>query len=155
MKDVNGKESLEEQILSDQAAGHGSNVPMQPSVPPMPSNTSEHPNSSDTISRADVEQTIEDNILCYTHSDRPIDHDPDTECHMAIRTALRMLRKDLRKLPPAGPQIIYCKDCKYRGYYRPSGYICVLDTGDPYMTGRNAEDDDWFCADAERKEATK
>lgn len=56
------------------------------------------------ISRADVEQTVEDNILCYTHSDRPMDQDPDTECHMAIRTALRMLKKDLRKLPPVTPQ---------------------------------------------------
>lgn len=58
----------------------------------------------DVISRADVEQTVEDNILCYTHSDRPIDQDPDTECHKAIRTALRMLRKDLRKLPSAQPK---------------------------------------------------
>ena len=58
----------------------------------------------DLISRADVEQTVEDNILCYTHSDRPIDQDPDTECHMAIKTALRMLRKDLRKLPSAHPK---------------------------------------------------
>ena len=58
---------------------------------------------SDLISRADVEQTVEDNILCYTHSDRPIDQDPDTECHMAIRTALKMLIKDLRKLPSAQP----------------------------------------------------
>ena len=57
----------------------------------------------DLISRADVEQTVEDNILCYTHSDRPIDQDPDTECHKAIRTALKMLRKDLRKLSPAQP----------------------------------------------------
>ena len=74
---------------------------------------SEMPNSSDErtqkthardlISRADVEQTVEDNILCYTHSDRPIDQDPDTECHKAIRTALKMLRKDLRKLSPAQP----------------------------------------------------
>jgi len=47
---------------------------------------------------------------------------------------------------------IRCKDCKYREHYRESGYMCGLDTGDPYMTGRNAEDDDWFCADAERKE---
>jgi len=57
----------------------------------------------DLISRADVEQTVEDNILCYTHSDRPIDQDPDTECHKAIRTALKMLRKDLKKLPSAQP----------------------------------------------------
>ncbi len=62
------------------------------------------------ISRADVEQTVEDNILCYTHSDRPIGQDPDTECHMAIRTALRMLRKDLRKLPPVQPKQIECED---------------------------------------------
>ena len=67
----------------------------------------------DLISRADVEQTVEDNILCYTHSDRAIDQDPDTECHMAIRTALRMLRKDLRKLPSAQPEIIRCKECKW------------------------------------------
>ena len=58
----------------------------------------------DLISRADVEQTVEDNILCYTHSDRPIDQDPDTECHKAIRIALGMLRKDLRKLPSAQPE---------------------------------------------------
>jgi hypothetical protein len=77
---------------------------------------SEMPNSSDErtqkrtethtcdlISRVDVEQTVEDNILCYTHSDRPIDQDPDTECHKAIRTALKMLRKDLRKLSHAQP----------------------------------------------------
>lgn len=60
--------------------------------------------SNDCISRADVEQTVEDNILLYTHSGRPIDQDPDTECHMAIRTALRMLRKDLGKLPSAQPE---------------------------------------------------
>ena len=59
--------------------------------------------TDDCIRRADVEQTVEDNILCYTHSGRPIDQDPDTECHKAIRTALRMLRKDLRKLPSAQP----------------------------------------------------
>ena len=81
----------------------------------------------DTISRADVEQTVEDNILCYTHSDRPIDQDPDTECDMAIRMALRMLRKDLRKLPSAQPErirgrwiekphvhgVAYCSLCDY------------------------------------------
>jgi len=67
----------------------------------------------DCISRADVEQTVEDNILCYTHSDRPIDQDPDTECHKAIRMALRMLRKDLRKLPSVQPQRTdeWCTDC--------------------------------------------
>lgn len=78
----------------------------------------------DCISRADVEQTVEDNILCYTHSDRPIDQDPDTDCHKAIRIALRMLRKDLRKLPPVTPRSLnpeadreeskaYCAECDH------------------------------------------
>ncbi len=64
-------------------------------------------------------------------------------------------RQTILNLPPAESQIIRCKDCKYREYYRESGYMCRLDTGDTYMTGRNAEDDDWFCADAEREEVTE
>lgn len=58
---------------------------------------------------------------------------------------------ELMLLQPAEPEVIRCKDCKHREYYRKSGYMCRLDTGDPYMTGRNAEDDDWFCADAEMR----
>ena len=94
---------------------------------------------SDLISRADVEQTVEDNILCYTHSDRPIDQDPDIECHMAIRTALRMLRKALRKLPSAQPEIIYCKDCKWKNRHN-----CTRAVEVPI-------DDDKYCAWAERR----
>ena len=74
--------------------------------------------ATDCISRADVEQTVEDNILCYTHSDRPIDQDADTECHTAIRIALKMLRKDLRKLPSAQPEIIHCVECKHHWTHR-------------------------------------
>lgn len=48
-------------------------------------------------------------------------------------------------------QVVRCKYCKHRkldeGYY-----VCELDTGDLYELGRNAEDDNWFCADGERKE---
>ena len=73
--------------------------------------------NNDLINRVDVEQTVEDNILCYTHSDRPIDQDPDTECHMAIRTALRMLRKDLRKLPSAQPDSAQPDSGKYEYHY--------------------------------------
>ena len=79
----------------------------------------------DCISREDVEQTVEDNILCYTHSDRPIDQDPDTECHKAIRIALGMLRKDLRKLPSAQPERLKgqwtddnaCPFCGFQPWY--------------------------------------
>ena len=56
--------------------------------------------------------------------------------------------------------LIRCKDCKYRKvneHYGEKGYmnlkaICELDTGDIYQLGRYAEEDDWFCADAERRE---
>lgn len=102
------------------------------------------------ISRADMEQTVEDNILCYTHSDRPIDQDPDTECHMAIRAALRMLRKDLRKLPPVTPRSLnpeadreeskaYCAECDHIemcSWYPHDG--CEWLKTDRYNAGYNA-----------------
>ena len=66
----------------------------------------------------------------------------------------------LKDLPPSDPEIIRCKDCKYRKvneHYGEKGYmnlkaICELDTGDIFQLGRYAEEDDWFCADAERRE---
>lgn len=58
-------------------------------------------------------------------------------------------------------EIVRCEYCKHRkgtfhadrrrkegGYWV---YWCELDTGDPFELGRNAEDDNWFCADGERK----
>ena len=56
-------------------------------------------------------------------------------------------------------EIVRCKDCKYRivnEHYGERGYLklkayCELDTGDPFELGRNAEDDNWFCADGERR----
>ena len=93
------------------------------------------------ISIADVEQTIEDNILCYTHSDRPIDQDPDTECHMAIRTALRMLRKDLRKLPSAQPEEV----TPHQNYKYLSDYWCACG----WHLGKKGEVK--YCADCGRK----
>ena len=57
----------------------------------------------------------------------------------------------LKDLPSAQPEIIRCKDCKYRYIDEVHGPSCELDTGDPYATGRNADEDNWFCADAERR----
>lgn len=60
----------------------------------------------------------------------------------------------------AQPEIIRCKDCKHRilnenygkkGRYMRLKAMCDLDTGDPFQLGRSAEDDDWYCADAERR----
>lgn len=57
-------------------------------------------------------------------------------------------------------EVVRCKDCKHRWvneHYGEKGYMkikamCSLDTGDPFELGRNAYDDDWYCADGERKD---
>lgn len=46
------------------------------------------------------------------------------------------------------PTTVHCKDCKHRC----ENGECELDTGYPYAYGREAWDDNWFCADGERKE---
>lgn len=73
-------------------------------------------------------------------------------------TDCRLLRA-LQKVQSAQPEIIRCKDCKHRivnKHLGEKGYLnmkamCELDTGDQFELGRNAEDDEWFCADAERR----
>ena len=63
-------------------------------------------------------------------------------------------------MPSAQPEIIRCKDCRHRivnDHYGEKGYLnikgyCELDTGDPFELGRDAQNDDWFCADAERRD---
>lgn len=57
-------------------------------------------------------------------------------------------------------EVVRCGECKYRKvneHYGEKGYmklkaICKLDTGDPFGLGRNAEDENWFCADGKREE---
>ena len=57
-------------------------------------------------------------------------------------------------------ELVRCKDCKHRRvneHYGKKGYLdlkamCDLDTGDVFELGRNAEIDDWYCADGERKD---
>lgn len=60
--------------------------------------------------------------------------------------------KIVEEQPTIEPEIIHCKDCKYREHDERYGYMCSLDTGDPYELGRCAEDENWYCADAERRE---
>lgn len=57
-------------------------------------------------------------------------------------------------------EVVLCKDCKHRivnenygkrGHLKEIKAVCELDTGDPYELGRNAENDNWFCADGERR----
>ena len=57
-------------------------------------------------------------------------------------------------------EVVRCKNCKHRilnEHYGEKGYLrikamCELVTGDPFELSRNAEYDDWFCADGERKD---
>jgi len=70
-----------------------------------------------------------------------------------IEKAFELGREDLKS------EIIHCKYCKHRilnenygkkGYLKEIKAICELDSGDPFELGRNADDDEWYCADAER-----
>ena len=74
--------------------------------------------------------------------------DTEYDCTLLDRVDVRCVLSDL---PSAQPEIIRCKDCKYRYIDEVHGPSCELDTGDPYATGRNADEDNWFCADAERR----
>ncbi len=69
--------------------------------------------------------------------------------------------KDLLDTMPTidAVKVVRCKDCKYRQvneHYGEEDYLnlkvmCNMDTGDPFELGRNAWDDNWFCADGEEK----
>lgn len=60
--------------------------------------------------------------------------------HMMLSKEKVLLINDLEKLPSAQPEIIRCKDCGKREVCRTSTVWAV------------APSDDWFCADAERRE---
>lgn len=47
--------------------------------------------------------------------------------------------------------VVRCKDCKHRRVHK-SWVECELDSADPYDQGRTSWDDDWFCADGERRD---
>ncbi len=66
---------------------------------------------------------------------------------------LAWIEKAVNDVPEVKTEIIRCKECKYRYIDEKFGPSCELDSGDPYDSGRNADEDDWFCADAERGEA--
>ena len=75
------------------------------------------------------------------------------------RVIIEKMQNVVSNLPSAQPEIIRCKDCRHRivnDHYGEKGYLnikgyCELDTGDPFELGREAQNDDWFCADAERR----
>lgn len=114
--------------------------------------TSPKPLVKDTISRQAAIEAVE-----YITSSMSVCVNTD-ECH-GMKRMQRQAVVELANLPSAQPEIIRCKECRHRivnnnygerGYLKIKGY-CELDTGDPFELGRDAGNDDWFCADAERR----
>lgn len=96
--------------------------------------------------------------LCEcVHEAKPADVVDRNECSKCVLHPFKQLREQLETNVV---EVVKCKDCKHRivnEHYGEKGYmklkaICDKDTGDPFELGRNAEDDEWFCADAERRE---
>ena len=61
---------------------------------------------------------------------------------MEQTTEILLLRKDLRDLPSAQPEIIRCKDCKHRGETPIADGRYWCDIHDTFM---------YYCSDAERR----
>ena len=189
--------------VGHKAAGHGSNVPMQPNIPPMPSNTS---NALDALvdaykgrSNALENQTKWDRMMLhlaelqltyspdwgangqgdqklYDFVTELIDEFSEWDVHdtnvgdtisrakaiealdkrfdsipMKQTSEILMLRKDLKNLPPAGPQIIHCKDCKYfKQVFAPNDNDGLCGHWHSKCDARTSRKD--YCSHAERKQ---
>jgi hypothetical protein len=137
--------------------------------------------NKDTIYRQDALDALGERPLVWTNSDYAIaqrnQYDTDKLAIETVPSAqpevteeavkdycrkrcLTILTNDyFHKLTSAQPEIIRCKDCKHRivnEHAGEKGYLnlkamCELDSGDPFELGRCAEDDEWFCADAEKR----
>lgn len=139
------------------AAGHGSNVPMQPNIPPMPSNTSialealdsvnaTQSNALDSISRQAAINALETTKRIASnelHSGKVL---------RLFNDVLNSLIKIMSLLPQTQPEhIIHCKDCKYfKRVFAPNDNdgLCRHWHSKCYArTNRNG-----YCSHAERKQ---
>lgn len=114
----------------------------------------------DAIEGIEAEPKCDDKPITITWEIRrgQIKHQLYNAClhHFLPMQMLKELFDALNEVVP----VVRCKDCKYRivnEHYGEKGYmklkaICDLDTGDPFELGRCAENDEWYCADGERKD---
>ena len=125
-------------------------IERQPTVQPDSKETSSTHKALDTISRQAAIDALGEEPEVWTGKD---------EYAQGLNNQWHYDRNAIKAVPSAEPEIIRCKDCSHRiindhygerGYLNIKGY-CELDTGDPFELGRCAENDDWFCADAERR----
>lgn len=89
---------------------------------------------------------------CLEHEDKI------TDIEKAVLTGVKTY---VERIPATDVvEVVRCKDCKHRivnEHYGEKGYLklkamCELDTGDPFEFARDAGNDNWFCADGERKD---
>ena len=90
----------------------------------------------DTISKKAVLVAVKDALMAWSYMPEWRDE---------------KILKAIAELPSAQPEIIQCKDCKYwdttwQNDYAPNYHYCPMIDG----TRRN----DFYCADAERREVT-
>lgn len=77
-----------------------------------------------------------------------------------IESYLDIIRQDIKSLPSAESEIIRCKDCKHKPHIEgefESGFDIEFPDGNCPCQCEDGwynwiPEDDWFCANAERKE---
>ena len=71
----------------------------------------------------------------------------DTRRASLIMNGMYLCEKEVRNLPSAQPEIIRCKDCKHRYVDGVNVRFNVCE-----LNHNRVQADDWYCADAERRE---
>ena len=84
-------------------------------------------------------------IESFSQYGKPIDNGDGTMTITPLTDAV--IRKVLKGLPSAQPEIVRCKDCKF---YSPMNR--ETKTGICNLTIHQSFGDDWFCAGAERRQ---
>lgn len=80
--------------------------------------------------------------------------DVENGCYVEKCYVLRRVGQDKPSWCPLG-RVVMCKDCKYREldtFHGKQRYVCQMDSADPYDMSREADNDEWFCADGEEKQ---
>lgn len=80
-----------------------------------------------------------------------------SDCFYADEEVLDAAETTLKELPPAQPEIIRCKDCKWWDRYNDYKGYCMAAKSCTYTTHwdiqiRRTYDGDFYCAHAELKE---
>ena len=149
--------------VGHKAAGHGSNVPMQPNIPPMPSNTSNalkalnsvnatQFNALDSISRQAAINALETTKRIASYELH------GGEVLRTFNVVLNSLINIMSLLPPANnsekpnsSDIIHCKDCKYfKQVFAPNDNDGLCGHWHSKCDARTSREG--YCSHAERKQ---